>query len=84
MLSTISPVKLADKADAPILIAYGKDDTVVDIAQSRAMVLALKGAGKPVEVLELPDEDHWLSRQAGRSKLVSASVAFVERYNPAN
>jgi dipeptidyl aminopeptidase/acylaminoacyl peptidase len=83
-LKAISPVKLADKADAPILLAYGKDDTVVDIAQSRAMVLALKGAGKPVEALEIPNEDHWLSRQAGRSQLVSASVAFVERHNPAN
>src|SRR5260221_8896530 len=83
-LGDISPMKLAARADAPVLIAYGKDDTVVRIGQSRDMASALKGAGKPVEELELPDEDHWLSRQAGRVQWITASVAFVEKHNPPN
>jgi dienelactone hydrolase len=83
-LIPLSPARQAAKADAPILIAYGTDDTVVPIDQSRAMAAALRGAGKTLEVLELKDEDHWLSKPATRIQLVVSSVAFVEKYNPPN
>ncbi|MEO8925866.1 MAG: S9 family peptidase [Caulobacteraceae bacterium] len=82
-LDAYSPRRLADKADAPILLIWGKDDTVVSIEQSRDFVDALRGQGKPVETLELPGEDHWLSREAGRVQMLTAAVAFVEKNNPA-
>jgi len=50
-----------NKADAPILLIFGRDDSVVSINQSRDMAVSLRGAGKPVEVLQLAGEDHWLS-----------------------
>ena len=53
---------------------WGKDDTVVDPNQSRQMASALKGAGKPVETLELVGEDHWMSHQATRIQAIKASV----------
>ena len=28
--------------------------------------------------------DHWLSREATRTQMLKAAVAFVEKYNPAN
>ena len=80
-LSAVSPRRLAARADAPILLVYGKDDTVVSTDQSRYMAEALRGAGKPVEVLQLPAEDHWLSKAATRTAMLEASVAFVEKYN---
>ena len=83
-LRTISPVQLADRADAPILLIHGKDDTVVPIRQSQAMQAALKAAGKPVEMITLPNEDHWLSREQTRISMLTAAVAFVEKYNPPN
>ena len=84
LLQALSPRHFADRADAPILLIYGQDDTVVEPLQSRAMVGALKAAHKPVEDLELPGEDHWLSRPATRTQMIKASVDFVMRNNPPN
>ena len=83
-LAAISPAALADKADAPILLMHGKDDTVVPIDQSETMESALKRAGKPVELVEMKNEDHWLSREETRIEMLKAAVAFVEKYNPPN
>jgi dipeptidyl aminopeptidase/acylaminoacyl peptidase len=83
-LPPITPSDLADKADAPILLLHGKDDTVVPIDQSETMESALKRAGKPVEFVRMNNEDHWLSREETRVEMLKAAVAFVEKYNPAN
>jgi dipeptidyl aminopeptidase/acylaminoacyl peptidase len=80
----VSPRKHAHKADAPVLLIHGKDDTVVPYKQSSAMEDALKNAGKPVELVELREEDHWLSRSATRQEMLEAAIAFVQRYNPPN
>ncbi len=80
----ISPANLAARADAPILLIHGKDDTVVPIDQSDAMEHALKDAGKPVERLTLSGADHWLLREDTRIAMLKASVTFVEKYNPAD
>ena len=81
-LDQISPARHAAAADAPVLLIHGKDDTVVPIDQSRRMLSALKGAGKPVEMVELPGQDHWLSDEATRIQMLKASVAFVLKNNP--
>ncbi len=81
-LNAISPVKLAAKADAPILLIHGKDDTVVPIEESYAMERALKSAGKPVELVVMPGEDHWLSSEATRLLMLQSATSFIERYNP--
>jgi dipeptidyl aminopeptidase/acylaminoacyl peptidase len=80
----ISPAALAARADAPVLLIHGVDDTVVPIAQSETMATALTGAGKPVEFIRMKGEDHWLSRDATRTEMLKASVAFVKRFNPPN
>jgi dipeptidyl aminopeptidase/acylaminoacyl peptidase len=81
-LKDVSPVRFADRADAPILLIHGKDDTVVMYDQSVAMAKALRAAGKPVEFVTMPGEDHWLSKSATRLAMLQAAVAFIERYNP--
>jgi dipeptidyl aminopeptidase/acylaminoacyl peptidase len=83
-LNEISPQRLAAHADAPILLIHGADDTVVPIEQSEAMERALKAAGKPVEFITMPGEDHWLSREVTRQAMLTAAVAFVEKHNPAS
>lgn len=81
-LAGVSPARLADRADAPILLIHGADDTVVPIAQSQQMQRALRKAGKSVDLIELKGEDHWLSRDASRKAMLEAAIAFVERHNP--
>jgi dipeptidyl aminopeptidase/acylaminoacyl peptidase len=83
-LAAISPAKLADRADAPILLIHGKDDTVVPIDQSQEMEAALKAAGKPVDFIQLTGQDHALSDEATRVQMLQASVDFVLKHNPPN
>ena len=81
-LDAVSPVRFAERADAPVLLVHGKDDTVVLYEQSVAMHRALQKAGKPVDLVTLKGEDHWLSRSETRLAMLKAAVEFVERHNP--
>jgi dipeptidyl aminopeptidase/acylaminoacyl peptidase len=83
-LRPITPAALADHADAPILLIHGKDDTVVPLEQSETMESALRHAGKPVEMVVMKNEDHWLSREATRVEMLNAAVAFVVKNDPPN
>ena len=81
-LNAVSPIRFAAKADAPILLIHGKDDTVVQFDQSASMAAALTRAGKPVEFLTLAQTDHWLTKGETRLAMLNAAVAFVAKYNP--
>ena len=81
-IKSISPAYLADRADAPILLIHGKDDSIVFINQSDRMEKELKKAGKPFEYIKLAGEDHWLSRGDTRTSMLEATIAFVEKHNP--
>ena len=81
-MAAVSPARIADKASAPILLIHGESDTVVPIEQSRMMEKALRQAGKPVELVVMPGEDHWLSLEATRQLMLSRAVAFVEQHAP--
>jgi len=83
-LAEISPLHHAADATIPILLIHGKDDTVVPIDQSEEMETALKAAGKPVTLVKLEREDHWLSTSETRLQMLQATVAFLQANNPAN
>ena len=83
-LDALSPALLADSVEGPLLLIHGKDDTVVPIEQSRLMDAALRRAGKPVELVELAGEDHWLSRTETRQTMLREMVRFLEANNPAD
>ncbi len=80
----VSPERFAERADAPILLIHGKDDTVVPYEHSRKMADALKDEKKPFEMVTLDGEDHWLSLSVTRQKMLAASLAFVQKHNPAD
>ncbi|WBY16034.1 prolyl oligopeptidase family serine peptidase [Erythrobacteraceae bacterium WH01K] len=82
-LKALSPRHRAAKTDAPVLLVHGRDDTVVRFRQSVLMQDALKDAGKDVTLVALDGEDHWLSAEETRKAMLTATVAFVERHNPA-
>ncbi|MCZ4342625.1 prolyl oligopeptidase family serine peptidase [Sphingomonadaceae bacterium G21617-S1] len=78
----LSPIDQASRADAPILLVHAEGDLVVPFSQSSDMAAALTRAGKPVEFVKLPGEDHWLSRGETRLAMLKAAVAFIEKHNP--
>jgi len=80
----VSPRRFANKADAPILLIHGREDTVVPYRQSQVMADALRASGKPVEMVEFKEEDHWLSRSVTRKQMLEASMRFVQQHNPAD
>lgn len=82
VLNQISPAKHAADVAIPVMLIHGKDDTVVDIEQSRIMAAALTAVGKPVELVTLAGEDHWLSRPDTRVKTMVEAVKFLQSCNP--
>jgi dipeptidyl aminopeptidase/acylaminoacyl peptidase len=83
-LNAISPIEHVNAVSGPVLLIHGRDDTVVPYEQSDVMADALKHAGKSVELVTLKHEDHWLSRSATRQQMLDASVAFLQKNNPAD
>jgi len=81
-MKAVSPIRFVGSIDAPVLLIHGKDDTVVNFAQSTDMLDAMRKAGKPVEMVTLLAEDHWLSKSATRLQMLQASVDFVIKHNP--
>ena len=79
-LDSRSPVHSAATITIPVMIAYGSGDGVVPNAQSTRMAEALQKAGKPVTVVQLPDEDHWMSRADTLTKLLEALQSFLKQH----
>jgi dipeptidyl aminopeptidase/acylaminoacyl peptidase len=82
VVDAISPIKHIDAVSIPVLLIHGKDDTVVPYEQSSVIYDALRHAGKPVEMVTLAHEDHWLSRSQTRRQMLETSVAFLRKHNP--
>jgi len=82
ILEQISPVKHVDAITVPVMLIHGHDDTVVPYEQSSLMYDAMKHSKKNVEMVELKNEDHWLSRGATRLQMLQSSIAFLRAHNP--
>jgi dipeptidyl aminopeptidase/acylaminoacyl peptidase len=78
-----SPNKYIQNIRSPVLLIHPKDDANVPVTVSRTFAEAMKKAGKTAEVVELDGADHFLWDSQTRIATLKASVAFVERNNPA-
>jgi dienelactone hydrolase len=76
-----SPARAARNVRSPVLLLHGVDDSVVPVAQSRGMMNAL-GGNPPHELIELPGEDHWLSRSATRIRVLTEMERFLAKHLP--
>ena len=82
LVDKLSPLKHADAVSVPVLLIHGRDDTRVPFKQSVLMYEALTAAHKDVQLVELKQEDHWLSRSATRLQMLQTSTAFLRAHNP--
>ena len=78
-LRATSPARRADKIKCPVLLMHGEGDTTVPIEQSEIMADAMKSAGKPVEFIRFPGEDHYLNLADTRIRFLKETAAFLEK-----
>ncbi|MBJ7408866.1 MAG: S9 family peptidase [Phenylobacterium sp.] len=83
-LARYSPARQAANAEAAVLLVHVEGDASVPVSQSRDMAAALRAAGKPVEIVELPGDDRRMARADTRLGMLNATVNFLERQNPPN
>lgn len=72
-----SPARNAGKFRAPVLIFHGDRDRNVGIGESRLMASRLRGAGKPVELVEYKGLDHQLDDAEARTAMLAKIDAFL-------
>ena len=75
-----SPLHVAGRIRAPVLLLHGSDDVVVPPDQSRQLAAVLGGRGVPVEHHEYQGEGHgWRAPATVRDEL-ERTAAFLERH----
>jgi dipeptidyl aminopeptidase/acylaminoacyl peptidase len=79
-LDAVSPARHAGNFTAPVLLVHGERDTTVPIEQAKYMHKQLKRSEKPVEFIELNDEDHQLSQPSTRLKTLEATIRFIDEH----
>ncbi len=74
-----SPRRRAGEIACPVLLVHGADDPVLPSIQSRRMRDALRGAGKPVELIEVEDAGHANWEDAREQELMTRYVALFRQ-----
>jgi dipeptidyl aminopeptidase/acylaminoacyl peptidase len=73
-----SPARAAARFAAPVLLIYSAGDAVVPPNQSTLMAENLQKAGKSVQLVELPGEDHGLSHSTTRLDSLEQIEKFLQ------
>jgi dipeptidyl aminopeptidase/acylaminoacyl peptidase len=79
---TAAPARHVDEITAPVMLIYSDKDARVPPIQSQHMAKVLQDAGKPVEVVVLPGDDHFLLASASRVKMLQAIDGFLAKNLP--
>lgn len=82
VLARSSPARQPATNSSPILLIHGENDTIVPYEQSLILDRALRRAGRPVELVTLQSEDHFLSTAATRTQMLEAMGRFLEQHLP--
>lgn len=77
LLDASSPAQHADRAIAPILLLHCELDVTVPISQSEAMDHALNEAHKRVEFVRIAGDDHYMSLEETRLRVLDEVEKFL-------
>ncbi|WP_374515539.1 alpha/beta fold hydrolase [Niveibacterium sp.] len=84
MFNRVSPLKNAKSIRAPVLMAYGAEDSRVPLPHGEKMRDALLANGTPVEWHVFAGEGHGFHIEENRFQLYHAIERFLAKYNPAD
>ncbi len=76
-LEGASPALHADKVAAPVLLLHAELDVTVPIDQSERMEKALEDAHKDVRFVRIPGDDHYLSLEDTRLRVLEEIETFL-------
>ena len=76
-LDAASPVLHADRVTAPVLLLHSELDVTVPIEQSETMESALQKAGKKVQFVRIEGDDHYLSLEQTRLRVLEELEKFL-------
>lgn len=79
-LDASSPALHADRVTAPVLLLHSDRDISVPIEQSETMEAALRKAGKSVQMVRIDGDDHYLSLEQTRLRVLSEVETFLAKY----
>ena len=81
-LMSISPVTLAGQIKSPLMIAHGRQDARVPVAQAESMHAAVKGGGTPAWLVVYEDAGHenFPRTQANSNFNFYTWILFAEKY----
>jgi dipeptidyl aminopeptidase/acylaminoacyl peptidase len=80
MIAANSPVNLAARIQAPLLLVHGEADRRVPIAHATRMRDALKAAGHPPEWITYADEGHGFGKPEDQLDFARRLDAFLAKY----
>ena len=81
MMQALSPVYHVKKGTAPTLLAYGKEDTLVVWQNVVSLMNAFKANNVDYTLVEYPNSDHALNRDADSTKLTEEKMTeFAKKY----
>jgi dipeptidyl aminopeptidase/acylaminoacyl peptidase len=75
-----SPITVADRITAPLLLLHGTADEVVPVEQTRDLAARLRGLGRTVEVHEYDGEGHGWSRPGTVVDELERTDDFLRRH----
>ena len=81
-LAEILPAGHVGRGAAPVLLIHADPDDVYDADHSRDMHARLQKAGRRSELVILASEDHRLSSEAGRFRMLQETLRFLQAENP--
>ncbi len=76
-LKELSPSFNADKFTAPVLLMHSTNDEIVRPEHSDLMNTALIKAGKSVELIKFPGDNHYLKAEKNRMTMLSSAIGFI-------
>ena len=75
-----SPLYNADKIHTPLLLLHGTADTNVPVGNSIGLYTALKLLGRPVALVEVEGENHWIQDYNKRIKWQNTIFAWFAKW----